>query len=140
MTGQTSTLSNGAKVAPLLKAAPPSASPDQAALVRGRIYNRVKRTEGKLRKLPHFEEVLKGATGERIAPEHHPPPLQSGGSEGRGELISRVCQRGKKTTVGDIYGLPSPERRRVPGYQAPPSPGFRGSPGGLTATSKPVYL
>jgi len=40
-----------------------------AALVRGRIYNRVKRTEGKLRKLPHFEEVLKGATGERIAPE-----------------------------------------------------------------------
>jgi len=69
VTGQTSTLSNGAKVAPLLKAAPPSASPDQAALVRGRIYNRVKRTEGKLRKLPHFEEVLKGATGERIAPE-----------------------------------------------------------------------
>ena len=56
-----------------------------AALVRGRIYNRVKRTEGKLRKLPHFEEVLKGATGERIAPEHHPPlysqgDLRAGGS------------------------------------------------------------
>ena len=68
-TGQTSTPSNGAKVAPLLKAAPPSASPDQAALVRGRIYNRAKGGEGRPKKLGKSCPVSEGSTAETLAPK-----------------------------------------------------------------------
>src|SRR5262245_44743181 len=45
-------------------------TPDQASLLRGRIYNRAKKREGRPEKLPQFEGVFPGETAERLATQH----------------------------------------------------------------------